>query len=393
MAMRYLIPLLALATPSTIAAQPFAIGTTNLTFIDDTRGGRAIACEVAYPAQNAGTDVPVAPGIFPVVVLGHGFVMTVGAYANFREALVPEGYVLVLPTTEGGLLPNHSAFGTDLAFCVSAFQTEGADNGSLFFGHIATSSALMGHSMGGGAAILGAASSVSINAVVCFAPAETNPSAIAAAGDVDVPLLILAGSQDCVTPPNENQLPMYLAAPTACKAYVEIVGGGHCNFANSNFNCSFGELTCGGGGSLGREAQQALTHQYTLHWLDRFLKDDVAAGDALQALLDAGDGVSAQWMLDACPPAISTAVVANEDTSNEVVVAPIPMRERAELRIAGDQIEARFRLVDQVGRVVRDEVVAGSNHPIERAGLSTGTYLWIVDREGVPASRGKLVVD
>ncbi|HPF90176.1 MAG TPA: hypothetical protein PLL57_05930, partial [Flavobacteriales bacterium] len=105
--MRYLIPLLALATPSTIAAQPFAIGTTNLTFIDDTRGGRAIACEVAYPAQNAGTDVPLAPGIFPVVVLGHGFVMTVGAYANFREALVPEGYVLVLPTTEGGLLPDH----------------------------------------------------------------------------------------------------------------------------------------------------------------------------------------------------------------------------------------------------------------------------------------------
>ncbi|MCB0767165.1 MAG: dienelactone hydrolase family protein, partial [Flavobacteriales bacterium] len=214
--MRHLTQLLVLALPIGMAAQPFSIGTTTVTFIDEARGGRAIPCEVAYPAVNAGTDVPVAPGMFPVVVLGHGFVMTVGAYANFREALVPEGYVLVLPTTEGGLLPNHSAFGTDLAFCASAFQAAGADDGSPFFGHIATTSALMGHSMGGGAAILGAAASSDFNAVVCFAPAETNPSAIAAAGDVDAPLLILSGSQDCVTPPNDNQLPMYQAAPAAC---------------------------------------------------------------------------------------------------------------------------------------------------------------------------------
>lgn len=391
--MRHLINSLALAMPLGMAAQPFAIGTTSLTFVDDGRGGRSIPCEVAYPAEVAGVDAPLAPGMFPVVVLGHGFVMSVGAYANHREALVPEGYVLVMPTTEGGLLPDHEEFGLDLAYCALAMQQQGADVNSVFLGHIAPKAALMGHSMGGGAALLGASGPGPINAVVCFAPAETNPSAIAAATAVNAPLLILAGSQDCVTPPDENQLPMYGAAPAGCKAYVEITGGGHCNFANSNFNCSFGELTCGGGGSLGREGQQAITHLYTLHWLDRFLKDDVSSGVALQALLDAGEGVTAQWVLDACPAAISTRMPANNGASDEVRIVPIPMCERAELRISGELGGTRFRLVDPVGRLVRDERVGGPIHPIERAGMSAGTYLWILDREGMPAQRGKLVVD
>ncbi|MCB0787278.1 MAG: hypothetical protein KDC02_24070, partial [Flavobacteriales bacterium] len=89
-----------------------------------------------------------------------------------------------------------------------------------------------------------------------------------------------------------------------CKAYVELTGGGHCNFANSNFNCSFGELTCGGAGSLGRPAQQALAQQYTLLWLDRYLKDDAQAGADLEALLLAGQGITAQSEFTDCPPIV-----------------------------------------------------------------------------------------
>jgi hypothetical protein len=227
--------------------------------------------------------------------------MGVNSYYNLRDAFVPQGYILVLPTTEGGFSPSHGNFGLDLAFVISGIQARGADPGSAFFGKVASTAAIMGHSMGGGAAFLGA-SAPQVTTVITYAAAETNPSAIAAAGSLDKPVFVLAGSQDCVTPPSANQLPMYDAVPADCKAYVSLVGGGHCNFANYNFNCSFGQSTCGGGGSLGRTAQQALTHQYTLLWLDRYLKDDAAAGEAFEDLLTAGQGITSQAVLSDCPP-------------------------------------------------------------------------------------------
>lgn len=297
------IPLLALMLCQGVSlhAQPFPIGSRNITFNDPARGGRAIACEVYYPAAVAGSNQPVAPGRFPVLAFGHGFVMGVNAYYNLRDAFVPQGYILVLPTTEGGFSPSHGNFGQDLAFVILAMQQRGADPTSPFFERVASTAAIMGHSMGGGASFLGA-NVPQVTTVVNYAPAETNPSAIAAAGNVNKPVLVLAGSQDCVTPPSSNQLPMYNAVPSGCKAYVSLTGGGHCNFANNNFNCGFGEITCGGGGSLGRAAQQALTHQYTLLWLNRYLKDDVQAGAQFEALLAAGSQVTSQSVFTNCPP-------------------------------------------------------------------------------------------
>ncbi|HQW85622.1 MAG TPA: hypothetical protein PLH93_00480 [Flavobacteriales bacterium] len=299
----------ALLVPTLLLAQPFAIGSRTLTFTDPTRGGRQIPCDVYYPATAAGANTPVAAGRFPVLAFGHGFVMTVGAYANYRDAFVPEGFILVLPTTEGGFLPSHGNFGLDLAFVIGAMQQLDADAGSPFFGRVFPTAALLGHSMGGGASFLGAAASQLVTTVVNFAPAETNPSAIAAAGTVSVPTLVFAGSEDCVTPPASNQLPMYSASASACKAYVSITGGGHCYFANSNFNCSFGETTCGGPGSLTRAQQQDAAQDLALLWLMRYLKDDPAAGDAFADSLAASPRISAQSVFSDCPPVLVRAQV------------------------------------------------------------------------------------
>lgn len=298
---RLLLAPFAMAAALAAAAQPFAIGSANITFVDPARGNRSIPCEVYYPATAGGANQPVAPGRHPVLSFGHGFVMGVSSYYNLRDAFVPQGYILVLPTTEGSISPSHANFGLDLAFVIGGMQARGADPASPFFGRVASTAAIMGHSMGGGAAFLGASSAM-VTTVVTYAAAETSPSAIAAAGSLQKPALVLAGSQDCVTPPGSNQLPMYNAVPLACKAYVSITGGGHCNFANSNFNCSFGEVTCGGGGSLGRPGQQAITHQYTLVWLNRYLKDDPQAGTQFQALLAAGQGITSQSVFTNCPP-------------------------------------------------------------------------------------------
>ena len=64
-------------------AQTYQTGTITLTFNDASRtggfgsgggAGRQIQIEVYYPATVAGSNVAVASGSFPVVVIGHGFV-------------------------------------------------------------------------------------------------------------------------------------------------------------------------------------------------------------------------------------------------------------------------------------------------------------------------------
>ena len=118
---------------SVAEAQPYPIGQTTLTFIDPSRNNRAIETEIFYPAQQAGINVAMSAGIlkFPVVSIGHGFVMTFDAYFNLRDMLVPEGYIIALPKTEGSFSPNNANFGKDLAFVIDALQQEG--NNSFVF--------------------------------------------------------------------------------------------------------------------------------------------------------------------------------------------------------------------------------------------------------------------
>lgn len=299
--MRPLPLVLLLFTACTLCAQPFSIGTTSITFYDASRS-RDIPCELHYPADASGTDVAVTAGTFPVLVIGHGFVMTVDAYAYLWQHYAPLGYIVALPTTEGGFAPDHGAFGEDLAYVASALQTANTDGGSLFFGHVAPASALMGHSMGGGAAFLGAAGNSTIQSLVTLAPAETNPSAIAAAAQVLVPTLVFAASEDCVTPIGTNTQPMYDALTVACKAFVNISGGGHCYFGDNNALCSFGEFTCGPNLTITREEQHDVVTDLTDLWLDHHLRGSITAlGDLLDSL-----AVSARYV--AVNTCISTSV-------------------------------------------------------------------------------------
>ncbi|HOZ39548.1 MAG: hypothetical protein IPO05_19070 [Flavobacteriales bacterium] len=262
--------------------QPFAIGERSITFYDPVRD-RNVPTEVYYPAITAGTDAPTATGGFPVLVFGHGFVMTTDAYANIWSHFVPKGYIVALPTTEGGFAPDHATFGADLAHVASALQAANTQTGSPFEGHVLPATALMGHSMGGGASFLGAAGNTGIQALVNLAPAETDPSATAAAGSVTVPTLVFAASEDCVTPIPDHQGPMYAASVASCKAFVNVQGGGHCYFANNNFNCSFGEFTCGPDLSITREEQHDVVNDLAGLWLDHHLKGEL---NALAAFID-----------------------------------------------------------------------------------------------------------
>lgn len=247
-----------------LLSQNFQIGQHAVTFNDPDRNNRSIPVQIFYPANTSGTNVPVAEGEYPILIFGHGFLMVYSAYQYLWQALVPEGYIMVFPTTEGNLFPSHQAFGLDLRFLNGKMKSEGQNPASLFFGHISDHSAIMGHSMGGGAAFLACENFSDVSALITFAAAETNPSAIQAAASIQVPSVVFSGSNDCVTPPVDQQVPMYNNLASGCKTFISITGGGHCYMADYNFNCAFGEATCSPSPAITRDQQHTiiLTHLF-----------------------------------------------------------------------------------------------------------------------------------
>ena len=262
------------------------IGHTTITFNDPTRTGgygsgggpgRQIQTEIYYPAATNGDNVPCNTTNNPVLVFGHGFQMAWSAYQNIWEHMVQAGYVIAFPRTEGGLTPSHLDFGKDLAIVCQKMLNLNNDINSLFYNKLNGKSAIMGHSMGGGSSFLAVQNNTNVTIMVTFAPANTNPSSQAAAKLINVPSLVIAGENDCVTKPAVHQKPMYDSLASNTKGYLVIKGGGHCYFANFNFQCSFGESTCSPSPTITRAEQQSINQFYTQKWLDYFLKDSCSA--------------------------------------------------------------------------------------------------------------------
>ncbi len=289
---------------STIYAQ-YQIGHTTITFNDPSRtggfgsgggAGRQIQTEIYYPAISTGENTTIIDATFPIIVFGHGFAMSWDAYANIWEHYVSRGFIVAFPRTEGSLFPApvHQDFGLDLRLVSNALLDLNVESSSPFFGKMIEKSAIIGHSMGGGASILAAANNSSIATVVGLAPAETDPSAIAQAGNVSVPALIFSGSSDGVTPPNDHHVPIYNALNSTCKSFVSIDGGAHCYFANTNFNCDFGESTSSTGISITREEQQNTTYAILDPWLDYKLKGICEAYEAFLVAMENQPGTTTE---------------------------------------------------------------------------------------------------
>ena len=264
----------------------FAVGHVTITFNDPSRTGgfgtgggtgRQIQTEIYYPAASAGNNVAAANGVFPVIVFGHGFVMSWDAYQNIWEHYASLGYIVAFPRTEGSFSPSHGEFGKDLRLVVQKVQELNSSAGSILNGKVHPNAAIIGHSMGGGATILAAENNSSIKTIVGLAPANTTPSASVAAGNVTVPALIFSGSQDGVTPAAEHHTPIYQGLNSSCKTFVSILGGGHCYYANTNFNCDFGESTSSTGISITRAQQQQRTYSVLDPWLDYILRENCDA--------------------------------------------------------------------------------------------------------------------
>jgi len=326
-------------------AQPFAIGHTAITYTDPARSNRQIATDIYYPAMTAGDNTAIVAGMFPLIVYGHGFVMTTSAYQNFWDVLVPQGYIIALPSTEGSFSPVHSDFGADLRFLISQIQSTGA-GASVPVSSVASTSAVMGHSMGGGCSFLAAQNNTTITTMISFAAAVTNPSSITAAAQVMVPTLVFSGTNDCVAPPAQHQNPMYDSTAASFKTQVNITGGGHCYFANNNFNCSFGESTCSPAPSISRAQQQAAVNDFLQLWLAYYLKGDCNAAVQFQDSLTTSDRVTFRQS----QPIGCVTEIGQIDIMNEISIFPNPAHNKVNVECKTPNQE--LTLYDATGRTV-----------------------------------------
>ncbi len=345
-------------------AQDYDVSSSSKTFRDADRRNRRVNARIYYPTVNRQNQAEVTQDSFPVVVLGHGFVMGADAYQNFYNELVPRGYIVVFVNTEGSFFANHEAYSKDLAFMVEAIQAENSNQNSVLFGIVDDKSALIGHSMGGGAATV-AASLTTVETLVTFAPALLRFDTLTPASKVTAEAIVFSGSSDGVTPPDENHIPIYDNLGSDCKYFINITGGAHCYYANSNFFCDFGENSSSGNIQITRSQQQAITFQFLNSWFDYKLKGDLSAKQQFNNDLASSQDVTNQ---NTCGVRNS---VSNPSLAPDAKLVPNPVSTSLEIKTQDQKSFEKAEFYNQFGQLVK----TSKSNQVNTSALKSGYYL------------------
>jgi predicted dienelactone hydrolase len=368
--MRHVTLIAAIALAASGALAQYPVATADATFNDPDRQDRPVPCDLYYPADQSG-----AP--YPVVAVGHGFVMDSDLYSWIGERLAGAGFVTAIPRTGGELFPDHAVFAADLAFATRALVDAGQDPGSILFGLTASTRGVLGHSMGGGAGLLAAAGDPGIGAVASLAAAETSPSAIAACAQLSCPALLLAGSNDCVTPPADHQVPMFAAMSGNWRTLAVLDGASHCQFAADSFICGLGE-SCSA--DITRQLQWDRSWLLLEPWLKAVLGGDPEAAATFGARIDEAQA----WALVEQAGAPSPAPVPAPRLSLQA--RPNPFNPTTWIRFELEQEQpVTLEVFDLGGRrvgILLQQTMPAGPHAVRWSGqdsngleLASGTYL------------------
>jgi dienelactone hydrolase len=142
----------------------------------------------------------------PAVAFGHDWLQPAARYADLLRHLASWGIVAVAPDNHRGPLPSGATFAADLRTALEVCVGVRLGDGRISVDGRRT--ALAGHGIGGGAAVLAAAGQERLAAVVTLAAAQVRPSALDAARTVTVPSLHLVAGKDLVAPPAGHAEPI-----------------------------------------------------------------------------------------------------------------------------------------------------------------------------------------
>ena len=241
----------------------YDIEQVSITFVDTDRNNREIPAQIFIPVDNELLyNGGQREGIFPFIVFGQGWLSSYSTYQSVWEALVPLGWIIAFPTTEGGLFPNHQNFAMDLAFLSYAIPAENENLNSPLFELVKPLSIVMGHSMGGGCSIMAASYDNDFVSMITLAAASST-EALNAASEVVLPSLTFSGTSDWMTPPQSHQIPLFNNLSSIYKGFVSLNDVNHSGIYNNSY-----------------------VFELTGEWLSYFATGDMTHVEELENMLD-----------------------------------------------------------------------------------------------------------
>jgi alpha-beta hydrolase superfamily lysophospholipase len=219
---------------------PYAVTSTQMTFVDTTRGTGARGSQPAHSGRTLVTTIvaPSSPAVgpFPLVVFAHGYDQSVATYLDLLRTVAAGGYVVAAPdfpltsTAFPGPPSRNDVLNqpADLSFLITAIRGAAAAPGPLSGLVAAGKVGVMGHSDG---AVTAAA--VAFNS--CCADPRVGGAIILSGAESDFhgswfsahspPLLVVHGDADTVNPlPSGQQL---FFGSTGQAFLVTVAGGTH----------------------------------------------------------------------------------------------------------------------------------------------------------------------
>jgi predicted dienelactone hydrolase len=236
---------------------------------------------IYYPALQSGENTPPDRAKIPyaAVVFAHGILANKDEYRWIGSQLASCGYVALLFSTPNARSREVDQWSDGISGGITYLNELSSSDTSILRGMVdSICIGVMGHSMGGAAAILATANDSRIKSTVTLAPANprhvppTFRKALQAANAVKVPVQIQVGSKDGFTP-KDTVHQYYANLPgLAAKEYVEIKGGGHVRFTDIGSRLlSILEP----GATLGLTQQHEISQSFFTAWFQYFLHGDV----------------------------------------------------------------------------------------------------------------------
>jgi predicted dienelactone hydrolase len=253
------------------ATGPYGVGYTTFTASDPARGGRTLTVDVWYPTDPTTTtgepaslpllvtslpvpgvraDAEPADGPFPLVVFSHGSGGVRFQSWFLLQAMASAGYVVVAPDHAGntsldvlgGTVDPFEVIAAnrprDVSFVIDSIVDRSASPADALAGTVdASRIAVAGHSFGGFTALAvaggydGAAPDERVDAIVPIAAASglLTDEELAA---VDVPTLLLAGTEDVTVPLAAAAERPWAEIEGRPSWRVDVVDAGHNSFTN-----------------------------------------------------------------------------------------------------------------------------------------------------------------
>lgn len=209
----------------------------HLTTLSKRGPHRVLVGDLGYAGIDGKVYVPAEGNGVPGVAFGHDWTKSVDKYHATLRHLASWGIAVAAPNTETGFAPNHRGLAADLetALQILAGVRLGEGNTTVNPGRLGVA----GHGMGAGVAVLAAANNPKVQAVGALYPAQTTPSANAAARSVSAPGLVIgSGTGDIFSAGNPARLALEWGGEVA---YREIDGGNQQGFTeDALFQFAFG---------------------------------------------------------------------------------------------------------------------------------------------------------